>query len=129
MLQLCNAPRWPWANLLMAGPDQQQIPQYCYAKGLFDASLLWAHLVFSQPKVRLQLPIDLLHGPPALIGTPHLSRRPLVEIGHQDFRMFRADVSPLFTQDHSDVADVPQTQAFVKNPEDFTAFGTWEAGY
>src|SRR6266571_6745832 len=129
MLQLRNAPRRPRENLLMAGPDQQQIRQYCYAKGLLDASLLCADLVSSQPKVRLQLPIDLRHGPPSLIGTHHLSRRPLVQIGHQDFRMFRADVSPFFTQHHSDVADVPQTQAFAKNPEGFTAFGTREAGH
>jgi hypothetical protein len=28
MLQLCNAPRGPWENLLMAGTDQEQIGQY-----------------------------------------------------------------------------------------------------
>ena len=66
----------------MAGPDQQQIRQYGNAQGLLDPSLLCADLVFSQPKVSLQLPMDVLHGPPALISIYHLSRRPLVQIGH-----------------------------------------------
>jgi site-specific DNA recombinase len=33
------------------------------------------------------LRLDYLYGPPSLIGTYHLSRRPLVQIGHQDFRL------------------------------------------
>ena len=43
--------------------------------------------------------------------------------------MVWADVSPFFTQHHSDVADVPQTQAFAKNPEGFTAWGSREPGH
>src|SRR4030095_1020425 len=111
MLQLGNAPRGPWEHLLMAGTDQQQIRQDCYPKGVLDPSLLPTDLVLAQPEVRLQLAVDLFHWPSSLVGTDHLSRDPLVEIGHQDFRMFRADVTPSFTQDHSDVTDVPQTQA------------------
>src|SRR5215471_18196362 len=129
MLQLCNAPRGPRENLLMAGTDQQQIRQYCYTKGFLDPSLLPTHLVCAQSQVSLEFPIDLLYGPPALICTYHLSRDPLVQIGHQDFRMFRADVSPFFTQHHSDVADVPQAQACTIHPEGFAAFRAREAGH
>ena len=113
----------------MAGTDQQQIRQYRYTKGVLDPSLLPTHLVCTQSQVSLEFPVDLLYGPPALIGTYHLSRDPLVQIGHQDFRMFRADVSPFFTQHHSDVADVPQTQACAIHPEGFAAFRSREAGY
>ena len=106
----------------MAGTDQQQIRQHRYAKGFSirpSSPLTWCA---PQSQVSLEFPIDLLYGPSALIGTYHLSRDPLVQIGHQDFRMFRADVSPSFTQHHRDVADVPQTQACAIHPEGFAAF-------
>src|SRR5437588_1197425 len=105
MLQLRNAPRRPRENLLMAGTDQQQIRHDRNAKGAFDTSFLCTDLVSAQPKVRLELAVDLLHRPPSLVRTHYLSRDPLVQIGHQDFRMFWADVTPFFTQHHSDVAD------------------------
>src|SRR5712692_4594953 len=92
MLKLRNTPRRPRENLLMAGTDQQHIRQYRDVKGFLDPSLLPAHLVCPQAQVRLELPIDLLHWPPSLIRTHHLSWDPLVEIGHQDFRMFWAEV-------------------------------------
>ena len=84
-------------------------------------------LVLTQPEVRLQLTVDLFHRPSALVGTDDLSRDPLVQIGHQDFRMFRADVTPSFTQDHSDVTDVPQTQACTIHPEGFATLGSRKA--
>jgi hypothetical protein len=68
-------------------------------------------LVFAQPEVCFQLAVDLFYRPPSLIGTYHLSRGPLVQSGHQDFRPLRAQVPPSFTQHHSDLTDVPQTQA------------------
>src|SRR5262249_2842496 len=67
-------------NLLVAGTDQQQIRQYPYTKGFLDPSLLPTHLVCAQSQVRLEFPVDLLYGPPALLCTYHLSRRPLVQM-------------------------------------------------
>ena len=102
MLQLCNAPRYLRKNLLMAGPDQQQICQYRHTKGFLDPSLLPTHLVCSQSQIGLEFLIDLLHGPSALVGTNPLPRDPLVQIGHENFRMLRADgrycfrLSPVF---------------------------------
>jgi hypothetical protein len=43
--------------------------------------------------------------------------------------MFRADVTPSFTQHHSDVTDVPQAQACALHPEGFAARGAWPAGH
>jgi len=105
----------------MAGTDQQQIRQDRYAKGLLDPSLFPADLVLAQPEVCFQLPIDLLHRPPSLVCSHDLSRRPLVQIGHQDFCLFRAEVSPSLTQDHSDLTEVSQTQAGAIDPEGFAA--------
>ena len=126
MLKLSNTPRLAQDDLLMARSEQQQIRQYRYAKGLLNPSLVLTDLVLAQPEVRLQLAINLFHWPPSLIRPHHLSRDPLVQIGHQDFRMLGAKVTPFFTQDHGDVADVAQTQACAKNPEGFAALGSRE---
>src|SRR5215471_2206590 len=108
MLKLGHTPRPPGAYLLMARTDQQQIRQHRDAKGLLDPSLLPTDLGLAQPEVGLQLAVDLFHRPSALVCTHHLSREPLIEIGHQDFRRLWADGTPSFTQDHSDVTDVPE---------------------
>src|SRR2546428_12271038 len=129
MLQLRHTPRLARDHLLMARTDQQQIREHRYAKGLLNPSLVLTDLVFAQPEVRLQLAIDLFHWPPSLIRTHYLSRDPLVQIGHQDFRMLRAEVTPSFTQHHSDVTDVPQTQACAIHPEGFAALGARQAGH
>ena len=113
----------------MAGTDQQQIRQDCNAEGLLDPSLVPTDLVLTQPEVCLQLAVDLFHRPPSLVGTDYLSRDPLVQIGHQDFCLFRAQVPPSFTQHHSDVADVPQTQAGALHPEGLAALRSREAGH
>jgi hypothetical protein len=52
--------------------------------------------VCTQAQVSLEFPIDLLYRPPSSICLYHLSRRPLVQMGHQDFCMFWAEVPPFF---------------------------------
>jgi hypothetical protein len=113
----------------MACTDQQQIRHHCYAKGLLDPSLFPTDVVLAQPEVGLQRAIALFYWPPSLLCTYHLSRDPLVQIGPQDFRLVRAQVTPAFPQNHRDVTDVPQTQAFAKNPDGVAARGSREAGH
>src|SRR6266566_3713095 len=127
MLQLRNAPRLARDDLLMTRTDQQQIRQHRHTKGLLDPSFLLTDLVLAQPEIRLQLAVDLFHGPSSLVGTHHLSRDPLVQIGHQNFRLLRAEVTPSFTQNHGDVTDVPQTQACAIHPESFAPWDAWQA--
>jgi hypothetical protein len=129
MLQLGNTPRGPREPLLLAGTHQQPIRQDRSPKGVLDPSLLLTPLVCPQAQVRLELPLALLHRPPALVCPSHLSRRPLVQSGHQDFRRFRAQAPPSFTQHHSDVADMPQTPACALPPEGFAACRAREAGH
>jgi len=128
MLQLRQAPRLAGENLLMAGTHQQQIRQHRDAKGLLDAPLLPAHLVCTQFQGGLEFPLNLLHRPPSLIRTHHLSGDPLVQMGHQDFRRFGADVTPSFTPYHGDVTVVSQTQACAIHPEGFAARGARQTG-
>ena len=82
----------------MAGPAQQQRRQYGDAKGFLNASFLCADLVLAQAEVGLQLAVDLFDRPSSLVCPYHLSRNPFVQIGHQDFRLFRAEVTHSFTQ-------------------------------
>jgi hypothetical protein len=107
----------------MAGTDQQHICQHSYAKGFLNSSLLSTHLICSQSQVSLKFPMDLLHRPPALVWTDYLSREPFVQIGHQDFCLFRSQLPLSFTQKHRDVTDVPQTQACARHPKGFIALG------
>jgi hypothetical protein len=51
--------------------------------------------VFTQSPVGLEFSLALLHWPPSLIRTHHLSRDPLVQIGHQDFVCCGPKVRPL----------------------------------
>src|SRR5712691_143910 len=97
MLQLGYAPHLAGENLLMARTDQQQRRQHRHATGLLDAALLLTNVVLVQSEVHLQLALELLHWPSSLRYTHHLSRRPLVPIGHEDFRMVQADVTPFFS--------------------------------
>src|SRR6516165_11433756 len=129
MLQLSNAPRSAWANLLMADTEQEQIGKHPDPKGLLNASLLRTDLVLAQSEVRLQLAVDLFHGPASLVRTDHLSRNPLVQIGHPDFRLFRAEVAPSLTQNHGDITDVPQTQVRAIHPEGFAALSPRKPGH
>ena len=50
--------------------------------------------------VRMRRPFsrNLLHGPSTLIDTDHLSREPLVPIGHQHLRLLWVEVPHAFAQ-------------------------------
>ena len=50
----------------MAHTDYQQIRERRHAKELLDPSFLLTDLVLAQPEVRLQLAVDLFHGPPPI---------------------------------------------------------------
>jgi hypothetical protein len=113
----------------MAGTYQQHLCQHGSAKGFLNPSLLPPPLVCPQAQVRLEFPLDVLHGPSAVVGTAHLSRAPLVQIGHEDFCRCRAQVPPSFTQHPRDSTAVPQPHAWARHPEGFTARGAREAGH
>lgn len=82
-----------------------------------------------QSQVCLAFPVDVLSGPPSLRGTSPRSRRPLGQLGPQDWRRLRADVAPFFPPPHGAVADVPQTQAWARPPAGLAAVRAREAGH
>ena len=68
------------------------------------------------------LRLDYLDRPTFLVDAHDLARRQLGQIGYQDFGMLGAQGTPFFTQYHSDVAHMTQTQAGAIRPKRLAAF-------
>jgi hypothetical protein len=103
----------------MTSSQQEQVGQYGNPNGICAPPLVTTDLMPAQSQARFQFPIHELDRPALLVHAHDLSRGQLRQIGHQYFGMFRAHVTPFFTQHHSDVTDMTQTQAFAINPKGF----------
>ncbi len=103
----------------MTSPQQEQIGQHRDPHGVATPFLVPTDLMLAQPHPRFQFPIHELDRPALLVNAHPLSRRQLRQIGHQYFGMLRARVTPFFTQHHSDITDMTQTQALAINPKGF----------
>src|SRR5215475_11100543 len=68
------------------------------------------------------LRLDYLDRPAFLVDAHDLARGQLGQIGHQEFRVVGAGVTPFFTQYHGDLPDMTQTQARVRCPKGSAAF-------
>src|SRR2546425_11562342 len=122
MLQLEDTPGFPRDNLVMTHAQHKQVSQHGDAHGFLTTLLVPADLVLAQPQARFQLPVHEFDRPTFLVDAYDLARRQFGQIGHQDFGMLRAQVTPFFTQDHSDVAYMTQTQARAIRPKSLAAF-------
>jgi len=105
----------------MTHAQPEQVGQHRNAHGFLTASLVPPDLVLAQAQARFQLPVQALDGPTLLVEAHDLARRQLGQIGHQDFGLFGAQVSPSFAQDHSDFPDMTQTQTRMKRPKGLAA--------
>src|SRR5918993_5375255 len=119
MLNLKTTPRLARGDLVMTSPKQKQIGQHRDTHRVRAALLVAADLMLAQSQARFEFPIDELNRPTLLVNAHHLSRGQLRQIGHQDFGVLRAHVTPFFTQYHGDVTDMTQTQALAINPKGF----------
>jgi hypothetical protein len=86
------------------------------SEGLFKPVAFPSNLMLPQSHVRFEIPIDELDTPPILIQPHHLSRRHIRQIGHQEFCVTRADVTPGFAQHQGHFSNVAKTQAFGIHP-------------
>ena len=82
----------------MTHPHHQQIGQPSDANGLLTAVGVPADLVLAQAQARFQLPVQQLDRPTFLVDAHDLARGQLGQIGHQEFRVVGADVTPFFTE-------------------------------
>jgi hypothetical protein len=112
----------------MAGTDPEHRGQDRYPTGVLAPSRLPTHLGCAPAQVGRAFPLAWFHRPPSWARPHHLSRRPLVPLGHQDLRLFRADIAPFFPPPHRDVAAGPQTEAGALHPAGFPALPAREAG-
>ena len=129
VLQLEDTPGLARLNLLPANPKQEQIGQNGDAKRLFDPIFLSGDLMLSQPQPRLYFVDEKFHRPPPVIDANHLPGRHLGQIGHDEFGLFRAHVTPFFAEHHHDVTDMIQRQAFAIDPEGLSASLFSQFGY
>ena len=106
----------------MTHPHHQQVGQHRDANGLLTAVGVPTDLVLAQPQTRFQLPVQELDRPAFLVDTHDLAWCQLGQIGHQEFRVVGADVTPFFTQYQGDIPDMTQTQACVIRPKGSAAF-------
>ncbi len=102
---------------MMTRPKQKQGGQYRDAHGILTLFLVSADVVLVQSQPRCAFPMDQRNGPTLLVHAHHVSRHQLGQIGHQDFRVFGAHVTPLFPQHHSDITDMTQMQASAIRPK------------
>jgi hypothetical protein len=82
----------------MTHSQHQQIGQHGDAHGFLTAVCVPANLVLAQPQARFQLPVHELDCPTFLVDAHDLARCQRGQIGHQDFGMLGARVTPFFTQ-------------------------------
>src|SRR2546425_4616147 len=128
MLQLKNTPGLSGDYLVMTHPQDKQVGQHGDAYGFLTAVFVPADLVLAQPQARFQVPVHQLDRPTFLVDAHDLARCQLGQIGHQDFGMLGAQVTPFFTQDHSDIAYMTQTQAGAIRPKRFATFPPRRSG-
>ena len=112
----------------MTHPHHQQVGQPRDANGLLTAVCGPTDLVLAQAQTRFQLPGHELERPAFLVYAHDLSRRQCGQIGHQEFCVMGADVSPFFTQYQGDIPDMTQTQARVIGPKGSAAFPPMRSG-
>ena len=128
MLKLKNTPGFAGDNLVMTHPQHKQIRQYRNANRFLTTILVPADLVLAQPQARFQLPVHQLDRPAFLVHTHHLSRRQFGQIGHQEFRVVGAGVTPFFAQDQGDITDMTQTHTRMICPEGPATFACTLSG-
>ena len=117
MLQLKDAPGFATDDVVMTHAQHQQGDQHRHLSGFLAAILVPTDLMRAQAQSRLAFPMHHLHGPALLVDTHDWARRQRGQIGHQDFRLFGAQVSPSFTPYHSDITHMTQTQPSVRRPK------------
>ena len=131
LLQLKDTPGLSRLDQMGASAQQKQIGKKGDADGFFDALLLAGDLMLAQPQGTFEFPHQQFDGPPSLIDEQDLSGGQLGQIGHDEFSVFRAEVTPFLTENHRGVSDMTQRQVLSIGPEGFPSFAfdqVWDPG-
>ena len=106
----------------MTRPQHKQIGPHRDPHGICAPLLVATDLMVAQSQPRFAFPIHELYGPAFLVDAHHLARCQLRQIGHHDWCIFGAHVTPFFTQHQGDVAHMTQAQVGVIRPKCLGAF-------
>ena len=80
----------------MTRPYDKQVGQHGDANGFLAAVLVPTDLVLAQAQARFEFPVHQLYSPALLVDAHDLSRRQFGQIGHQEFGVVGAYVTPSF---------------------------------
>ena len=105
-------------NLFGPQPQQQQIRHHRHGHRAFHPGRLLGDLVLPQAHDALQFLNAEFHGPSSQIECHGQVSGSLRQIGHEQFGVFGAVVTPPPTEYHRDISHVPQLGPLGKRPED-----------
>src|SRR5919204_5366376 len=112
-----DAPRGSWLNRLGLQAQHYQIRHKRDGHRSFHSRGILSDLCMPQAQSAFQFPETDLHRPPSKINRYHYVRCCHREIGHKQFSLFGAVVTPPSTEEHGDIANMAQLGGVEEGPE------------
>src|ERR687896_827002 len=117
LLESEDAPCCSWLDMLGLQAQHYQIRHERDGHGSFYACGIFGDLYLPQAQSTFQFLKTDLHRPSSEINRYHYARCCHREIGHEQFSLFGAVVTPPSTEDHGDIAKMAQLGLFDEGPE------------
>ena len=117
LLEREDAPRGSWLDMLGLQAQHYQIRHERDGHGSFHSRDILSDLGMPQAQSAFQFLKTDLHRPSSKINRYHYARCCHREIGHEQFSLFGAVVTPPSTEGHGDIANMAQLGMFEEGPE------------
>src|SRR5918998_222348 len=117
LLEREDAPRGSWLDMLGLQAQHYQIRHKRNGHRSFHSRGILSDLCMPQTQSAFQFLETDLHRPSSKINRYHYARCYHREIGHEQFSLFGAVVTPPSTEDHGDIAKMAQLGMFDEGPE------------
>ncbi len=117
LLERKDTPRCPGLDMRGLQTQQDQIRHKRDGHGSFHSRGIFGDLSLSQTQTAFQFLEADLHRPPSEIDHHDQRRARHGEIGHQQFGLFGAVVTPPSTEEHGDISNMAQVCRFDEGPE------------
>ena len=117
LLEREDAPRGSWLDMLGLQAQHYQVRHERDSHGSFHSRSIFGDLCMPQTQTAFQFLETDLHRPSSEINHYHYARCCHREIGHEQFSLFGAVVTPPSTEDHSNITNMAQLGLFDEAPE------------
>ena len=117
LLEREDAPCGSWLDMLGLQAQHYQIRHERDSHGSFYACGIFGELCLPQAQSTFQFLKTDLHRPSSEINRYHQACCCHREIGHEQFSLFGAVVTPPSTEDHGDITNMAQLGLFEEGPE------------